>query len=381
MGCRLILLVGLITSASPDASGGEMQLEEPFVFVSNEYYTFGVADDFTAGIVLGDLDQDGDLDAFSVNGRHWAQQDYVFLNNGNGRFSIARRLDDELTTGYEPQAADFDEDGDLDLVVPGDRTENRYYENLGNGLFAPPRLFGPAGPARGLAVADIDRDGRLDVLVSQRSAVDYCVYGRPGGFSEPVYLDDETETVRVVLSDLDSDGWIDAAFADIGEGGAIIRLNDGAGGFRSPYRVAQSSAPMVDIAASDVNGDGSVDLVLAGIGENVIALNEDGAFDRKIAFGPADERSYGLAVADLDRDGHMDIVVANYGQPNSIYMNEDSGFRREVLPDDPEAHSYGVAIGDVNGDGLPDLVFANSGSLNRIHLQTRRDSADAILRR
>ena len=205
-------------------------------FVSNEYFTFGVAANRTAGIALSDLDGDGDLDAIAVNGRHWTQQDYIFLNNGSGRFTTARPLDGELTTGYDPRVTDFDDDGDPDILVPRDRIANRYYENLGSGLFAAPVIFGRSGPARGLVIADFDRDGHKDVVVSQRSGTNYVVSGGGRGFGGPVEIDTGSETVRGTTGDFNADGAPDLAFADIGQGGGLVQINDGRGQFTAPAR-------------------------------------------------------------------------------------------------------------------------------------------------
>ena len=64
-------------------------------------------------------------------------------------------------------------------------------------------------------------------------------------------------------------------------------------------------------------------------------------------------------MSDLDRDGALDIVVANAGQPNAVYFN---GELRELPFGEPDHLSYGVAVGDLNGDDSPDVVVANSGA-------------------
>lgn len=100
-----------------------------------------------------------------------------------------------------------------------------------------------------------------------------------------------------------------------------------------------------------------------------------------VIFGPASERSYGIDLGDLDRDGDFDIAVANDGGPNAVYFNVGGKFERQLLPDDPGARSYGVSIGDLNGDGFPDLVFANSGSMSRVYLNTTMEQAASMLAR
>ena len=114
----------------------------------------------------------------------------------------------------------------------------------------------------------------------------------------------------------------------------------------------------------------------------MIFLNDaEHEFVNKIVFGPAGERSYGIDLGDLDRDGDIDIAVANDGGPNAIYFNDGGRFERQLLPDDPSARSYGVSIGDLNGDGYPDLVFANSGSMSRVYLNATKEHAASMLAR
>ena len=89
------------------SSGFLLAQERRFVGVP-----FDVEPHRTASVRLGDLDSDGDLDVIVANGRHWPQQNFVFLSSGRG-FSVARRLGDELTASYAAEPADLDGDGDL----------------------------------------------------------------------------------------------------------------------------------------------------------------------------------------------------------------------------------------------------------------------------
>lgn len=77
----------------------------------------GPASRLTASVHLGDVDGDGALDVVVANGRHWPEQNRVFLNDGCGGFTLARRLGDEEDGTYAAPLADFDGDGDLDIVT------------------------------------------------------------------------------------------------------------------------------------------------------------------------------------------------------------------------------------------------------------------------
>lgn len=353
-------------------------------FVSNEYFTFGDPDGRTAAVALADFDGDGDLDAYAAEGRHWAQQDLVYLNNGVGRMLTALRLGDELSTAYEPAVADFDGDGDLDIIALRDRVPSKLYLNNGSAGFLDAGEISQAGPARSAAAADFDRDGRLDLLVSQRSGRNYIVYGVAGADRRLRYIDQESQSVRVDVADFNGDGWPDAVFANIDERGSFVLLNDGAGDLRETVWLGAGSAGAIDAAVADFDGDGDADIALGAWDRaNLLYRNlGDGAFELGERFGPEDERTYGLVAADLDQDGRPDLATANFGQQNAVYLAADLfRFRRVILEEDADAQSYGVAAGDLNGDGYADLVFANSGAMNRIYLNVTPEDAAAALRR
>ena len=82
-----------------------------------EFNWFGGENDFSAGISFADFDGDGDLDIVSVNGRHWPVADVLLLNDGKGHFPMAAEIGEWRTTGYGGCPADIDDDGDMDLLT------------------------------------------------------------------------------------------------------------------------------------------------------------------------------------------------------------------------------------------------------------------------
>ena len=84
---------------------------QPREFFSSSRATLGTQANLSASVRLGDFDRDGDLDVAVANGRHWPQQNFLFLNQWRGRFNVQRRLGEELRTTYATEVADLDGDG------------------------------------------------------------------------------------------------------------------------------------------------------------------------------------------------------------------------------------------------------------------------------
>ena len=364
---------------------GPVMAQNNIGFVSNNYFTFGDPGGRTAGIALADFDGDGDFDAFTANGRHWAQQDYIYLNNGNGRMLTAVRIGEILATAYKPAVGDFDSDGDPDIVSLRDRIESQLFINKGKLRFENAGALGVSGPARSAAVADFDRNGQPDLLIAQRSGRNYIVYDFTRRNSHLVYIDQETQSVRGAVADFNGDRYPDAAFANIGDEGSYVVMNDGAGALNEVIWLGAETSGAVDIAAADLDNDGDQDIIVGSwdpARASSIVINEGGVFSDATPFSLTEDKTFSLEAGDLNGDGVIDIAVGNIDQPNAVYIGKgDLAYERMVLPEDETALTYDVAIGDLNGDGRPDLVFANSDSRNRIHINVAPGDEDSVLRR
>ena len=289
--------------------------------------------------------------------------------------------------------ADLDGDGKPDLVVA-----NVYghaislLQNTGtNGVlnaasFGTPVVFsvgsGTDDPL-GVTVADMDGDGKLDVLVPDRNNNQIVVYRNiySGGtlttnsFAPPVFLAMATDPRRVIVRDLDGDGRPEIISAN-GSGGSLsILRNVGVAGSLD----TNSFAPRVDlalagtpefVAAGDLDGDGKPDLVVAD-SAGFISLYRNhsipgtlsaGSFDARTDL-PAQSGSQTVVIGDLDGDGKPELITSAYlPQTMSVYRNlsvpgslTTNSFAGPVnYPLAGRGHS--IALGDLNGDGKPDIA-------------------------
>lgn len=358
------LIIALAASVCVPASAATQ--EGPFRV--HPYNYFGDATGLTASVSLGDLDGDGDLDGFAANGRHWIQQDEVFLNNGMGYFRSARDAGADRSTAYQAALADFDGDGDLDAVVARDLLPALLLLNDGSGRFPEAREIGPVAQARGIGAADFDGDGDVDFVLAQRGEPNlYFLNDGAGGFEEPGRLEGGEQTIQVAIADLDADGHADLAFSNRGGEGVIVYRGNGAG-FEAPEGFGGDLGLEIrGIAVGDVTGDGRPDIVAGGMeARSVILVNDgNGGFGEVRRFGSEADVAFAVALADFDKDGRIDIAMANSGVQNRVYFNRASGFEPVDIPADP-ADIYNVSVGDLDEDGWPDLVFAVSEGSNYV---------------
>ena len=156
----------------------------------------------TSSIATGDLNSDGFIDVVVANGRHWAAQNEVYVNNGEGMLNSAFDLGHMKSTSYAAEVGDLDGDGDLDIAEGNDKALNRLYINDGSGVFKEKGTFGSTtSPTRNLTLADIDQDGDLDILVTNRgSKNEICLNNGIDVFKDVIYFgeaDDSTIDVDV----------------------------------------------------------------------------------------------------------------------------------------------------------------------------------------
>ena len=215
--------------------------------------------------------------------------------------------------------------------------------------------YGAAEPV-GLAAADFDGDGKVDVAVaSYANSLDLTILTNNGSNAfTPHTLTVGSSLSSIVARDLNADNKPDLAMS--GADGIYVLINKGDGTFKPA--ITYSGAAFV--AAGDVTNDGKQDLVgLSSTGVTVFAGNGDGTFT---AGTPIPLSNYGaVAVADLNADGKLDIIA--YGgqaaATAAVLLNNGTGFKPAVVYGSVSATS--LAVGDVTGDNKADLVFSQNG--------------------
>jgi alpha-tubulin suppressor-like RCC1 family protein len=353
--------------------------------------------------VIADLDGDGKPDIALVSGGSHVV--CIFRNiSTNGAplsaASFAPRVDLPFpTTGtggnpYRLRAVDLDGDGKLDLVAmeaSGGRVSIFHNisapGNLATNSFEPAFSLAAGNDCRFATAADLDGDGRPDLVVLDYGDKTISIFQNIGAagilagnsFASSVVLPAPGGPYEVVIADMDGDGRPDLAVANQDNNTVSIYQN-----FATPGVIATNSfAPRLDLtsdtspdtlAAADMDGDGKFDLVVGAVHSGTIAVYRNtssgglltsNSFAPLVDFGTSDW-THTVAVADFNGDGKPDItVVGELPSIMSIFQNAStpgSFTSSSFLPRVDFTTGYnawGVAAGDLDRDGRPDIIFCN----------------------
>ncbi|OUJ71096.1 hypothetical protein BXP70_22530 [Hymenobacter crusticola] len=228
-------------------------------------------------LVLGDVDGDGDLDLlaanYTVDNNSYASTVSVRLNNGLGEFSGSQ----DVFVGTRPTGlilGDVDNDGDLDLLTANSNKSTASLRfNDGSGTFSGSTDVEVGSNPEAIALGDLDHDGDLDLLVANPALnlVSIHLNNGLGSFSGNQQVAVGANPHSLVLHDLDGDGDLDLATVSSSTNGASIRLNNGTGTFSGSQEVAIGTAPY-GLAFGDVDGNGTLDLLAANSGTNTASV-------------------------------------------------------------------------------------------------------------
>ena len=229
-------------------------------------------------------------------------------------------------------------------------------------------------------MADFNGDGYIDVVFGnkdKRHPIQYLINDGNGIFTEvesSIMLSEGVPLRSVeslAVADMDGDGRVDILVGTSANEANYILLSNGDDSFRQ-VALSEGTEYSSIIAVSDLNKDGRVDVIIGSKEhDNIIdvLLNKDtGRYIGYIGIPrviPGDYETTDIAIADLDGDGLLDLAIGDFQQPNQVLLNKGDGAFEEVKSDISleGKDTHVVAVGDLNGDGLPDIVVGNSNNI------------------
>jgi hypothetical protein len=350
-----------------------------------------------ASFEAADVNGDGHLDFAVAN--QGSDEVTVLLGNGAGGFSAAPGSPTGVGDGPVAVAtADLNRDGEVDLAV-ANGSSNDATVLLGNGSggfgAAPGSPIRLGGNPADIASADLNGDGHADLALSvwqENWRVAILLGDGAGGFTpapgSPVAVGVRSGTVGIAFADLNRDGKRDLIVAPDESRVLSIRFGDGTGQFGAATTIAAGYGPSA-LAVADLNRDGRLDLAVGtrysdrGRQQTKLMImlgNGAGGFRR----APGSPMAIpgiplSVAVADLDADGRLDVAVANSDAHSvTVLLGNGAGrFRPATDSPFPVPSPTELAAADLNGDGRVDFAVA---SPDGFRILFRTPSTPAIVR-
>jgi|TARA_Y100000310_G_scaffold314542_2_gene364024 hypothetical protein len=320
------------------------------------------------GAALADLDNDGDLDAYLVQGGPLLSDDrpgnQLYLNRGDGYFVRSADAGDAADSGYGMGVAtgDYDNDGDVDLYVTN-LGRNVLLRNAGNGKFEDVSVLAKVDDdawSTSAAFLDLDADGDLDLFVANyvnwHISIERECLNAMAGSSLPDYCPPHVYDAPTRDRLFRNDG--DGTFTDVSDAAGLgAAFGNGLG-----------------VVGLDANGDGLTDIFVANdeMMDQLWLNRGDLRFeDEALITGCAmDSNGFakagmGVAAADQDNDGDTDLLVVNLAtESDSFFRNEGTYFQDATVSVGLATASmrftrFGVVMADFDNDSRLDLYEAN----------------------
>lgn len=353
-------------------------------------------------VEFADLNNDGFTDVVLA---HEFIANVILFNDGTGKFTngTVGRLPQAQQDSEDIAIADFDGDGDLDIIfvsediINGQR-EHEYYLNDGSGTFSVAPYMLPSSEANAVGAADLNNDAYPDLVIGNTGQDFLLINDGDGGFIDETAsrlpaIFDVTQDVK--LADLDGDEDLDLMIGN--EDRNRLLINNGNGYFtdESMDRLPQNiNLETRKVTIGDVDGDGALDIFLANVAwrqgkaiRNRLYINNgNGIFTDETEKRLPEDNEFTLdgIFVDIDLDGDPDLITVNVQNlPYKAYLNNGEGVFTEVtgtvFPSLLSGAGLAVKAGDLDGDGIDDLYFGNRDRKDFLLLHT--DASTGVLDR
>lgn len=335
-----------------------------------------------------DIDGDGNIDLVYADSQDPGVT--VRFGNGDGTFTAESNFATAATFGGEIGVGDLDGDGDLDLFQNEGGTTFTLINSGGRSFSAGASVAsGIVGAVETYAMADINGDGRQDLISGGSAMVSVRLGQSGGGLSATATAYTVTGSVRdIAVGDVDGDGRLDLIAGTNGIGGGVFRMLSSADGALSVSKISDSTSRTV--ALGDVNRDGLLDVALGSAGSvSILQQSAEGDFSVSKSTTLAGAGATFVSFADMNSDGELDLVAQSSGFIETFIGDGTASFT-PFSSSTTEGGGAGFAVADFNSDGASDVLLADGAyqvkfnntevvtSVKKFDLTTRESALQAL---
>jgi hypothetical protein len=321
--------------------------------------TFGTSTERVLSTTLGDVNGNGHLDLLFITLHQYTLMTTLSVLPGNGDGTFLDSLQEYVANFGEINAsADLNEDGRLDLIVTESTTGDiTVLQGKGDGSFFHEHQIA-VGTIYHSTPGDWNGDGQLDLVLDGQ-----VLLGNGDGSFQGQSIDLYCDPIQKNLVDVNRDGSPDMVCADSYSNSFSVWLNDGNGGVQSREQFTVGDSPLLSVSLGDINEDGSLDVVAVNENSNDISVllgHGDGSFQEQYPIAAVDNPTT-IVLGDINQDDSLDIVAgsSNGNDILALLGNGDGSFQEQYrIADGNNPNS--VVLSDINRDDRLDLFFADS---------------------
>ncbi len=316
------------------------------------------------GAAIADLNQDG-LPDLVTDARIGADV-HVFMGHRDLMLKAGDAYSTGLGTTGPIAVGDIDGSGTLDVViVDGSQARTVALLGRGDGSLVAGHVLPTDVASSAYAIADLDRDGWLDVVsvgeFARQGRVTILYGESKGSFRGPVVYPSSHRTTGVEIADADGDGLVDIVTSSFYDGSIGVMRGNGSGDFQS--EVLSEAAPFPEeMGVVDLDGDGLPEVVTGSRSRAGLAIHSGGTdgYSGLARVIPLEFATIFFVARDLDLDTYTDLILTDeYGDRVAIMYGSGRGnFGEPVYIEVPDRPGP-VAVADFDGDGMPEILVSS----------------------